>query len=111
VGAAGLAVQQATETGASLGFGCLAGGPAPFDRAATRHDFIIAFRLLTVILFPRYSTFSSRRSFGPSPMSCGAAAGYLLAASLMNIPGALMLAHHAVPDGFMGFDLGFRFGR
>jgi hypothetical protein len=23
----------------------------------------------------------------------------------MNIPGALMLAHHAVPDGFMGFDL------
>jgi nucleoside permease NupC len=50
VGAAVLAVQQATETGASLGFGCLAGGPAPFDRAAPQHDFIIAFRLLTVIL-------------------------------------------------------------
>ncbi len=33
------------------------------------------------------------------------AAGHLLAASLMNIPGALMLAHLAVPDGFKGFDL------
>jgi CNT family concentrative nucleoside transporter len=50
VGAAVLAVQQATETGARPVFGCLAGGPALFDRAAPQHDFIIAFRLLPVIL-------------------------------------------------------------
>lgn len=176
LGGAVLAVQQATETGARLVFGYLAGGPAPFDRAAPHNDFIIAFRVLPVILVlsaivrllyywgvlqavVRGFAYVLRRATGIggplatvsasalflglveapllirpylSELGRGAlfammavvmatvagtvmalyatvlepvlpgAAGHLLAASLMNIPGALMLARLTVPDGFMG---------
>ncbi len=45
-----LSVQQVTETGTRFVFGYLSGGPAPFERSAPQHDFIIAFRVLPVIL-------------------------------------------------------------
>ncbi|MFN3869182.1 MAG: NupC/NupG family nucleoside CNT transporter [Hyphomicrobiaceae bacterium] len=170
------AVQQATETGARLVFGYLAGGPAPFERSAPQHEFIIAFRVLPIILvlsalvrllyhwgvlqaIVRGFALLLRRATGiggplatvsasalflglvEAPllirpylkhMGRGAlfatmvvvmatiagtvmalyasllaphvqgAAGHLLAASLMNIPGALLLARLAVPDGFLG---------
>lgn len=176
LGAGVLAIQQSTEAGARLVFGYLAGGPAPFERAAPSHDFIIAFRVLPVILVlsalvrllyywgvlqavVRGFAFVLRRATGiggplatvsasalflglveapllirPYLQDLGrgalfammtvvmatvagtvmalyatvlepllpGAAGHLLAASLMNIPGALMLARLAVPDGFMG---------
>ncbi len=171
-----LAIQQATETGARFVFGYLAGGPAPYEQVSPQHDFIIAFRVLPVILvlsalvrllyhwgvlqaIVRAFAYVLRRATGISgplatvsasalflglveapllirpylrDMGRGAlfammtvvmatvagtvmalyatvleptlpgAAGHLLAASLMNIPGALMLARLAVPDGFMG---------
>ncbi|MCB1514319.1 MAG: nucleoside:proton symporter [Hyphomicrobiaceae bacterium] len=176
LGAGVLAIQKATETGARFVFGYLAGGPAPFDRSAPQNDFIIAFRVLPVILVlsalvrllyywgvlqrvVRGFAYVLRRATGiggplatvsasslflglveapllirPYLDSLGrgalfammavvmatvagtvmalyatvlepllpGAAGHLLAASLMNIPGALMLARLAVPDGFMG---------
>ncbi len=171
-----MAVQKATEQGARFVFGYLAGGPAPYAQAEPKHEFIIAFRVLPVILvlsalvrllyhwgvlqaIVRAFAFVLRRATGISgPLATvsasslflglveapllirpylhdlgrGAlfatmavvmatiagtvmalyatvlephlpgAAGHLLAASLMNIPGALMLARLAVPDGFMG---------
>ena len=176
LGGAVLAVQQATETGARFVFGYLAGGPTPFQKAEPRHEFIIAFRVLPVILVlsaivrllyfwgvlqavVRAFAFVLRRVSGISgplatvsasalflglveaplmirpylrelgrgalfAMMCvvmatvagtvmalyatvlephiPGAAGHLLAASLMNIPAALMLARLAVPVGFMG---------
>lgn len=176
MGAAVLAVQKATETGTRFVFGYLAGGPAPFERSAPQYDFIIAFRVLPVILVlsalvrllyywgvlqwvVRAFAYVLRRATGiggplatvsasslflglveapllirPYLDSLGrgalfammtvvmatvagtvmalyatvlepllpGAAGHLLAASLMNIPGALMLARLAVPDDFMG---------
>lgn len=169
-------LQQATEEGARLVFGYLAGGPAPFERQAPEHDFIIAFRVLPVILVlaaivrllyywgvlqavVHGFAFVLRRLIGiggplatvsaaslflglvEAPllirpylrdlgrgalfaMMCvvmatvagtvmalyatvlaptlPGAAGHLMAASLMNIPGALMLARIAVPQGFLG---------
>ncbi|MBL8564164.1 MAG: nucleoside:proton symporter [Hyphomicrobiaceae bacterium] len=171
-----LALQRATEEGARLVFGYLAGGPAPFEPAAPEHGFIIAFRVLPIILVlsalvrllyfwgvlqavVRGFAFVLRRLLGiGGPLATvsaaslflglveapllirpylgqlgrGAlfammvvvmstiagtvmalyatllaphlpgAAGHLLAASLMNIPGGLMLARLAVPEGFMG---------
>lgn len=176
LGAAVMALQQATETGTRFVFGYLAGGPAPFERTAPQHEFIIAFRVLPMILVlsalvrllyhwgilqavVRAFAFVLHRGIGiggplatvsasalflglvEAPvlirpylrdMGRGAlfammcvvmatvagtvmalyatvlepllegAAGHLLAASLMNIPGALMLARLSVPDGFMG---------
>lgn len=171
-----MALQRATEEGARLVFGYLAGGPAPFERPAPQHDFIIAFRVLPIILVlsalvrllyywgvlqrvVRAFAFVLRRLIGiggplatvsaaslflglveapllirPYLASLGrgalfammvvvmstiagtvmalyasllapvlpGAAGHLLAASLMNIPGALLLARLAVPHGFLG---------
>lgn len=171
-----LVLQQATEEGARLVFGYLAGGPAPFDRNAPQNDFIIAFRVLPVILVlaaivrllyhwgvlqavvhgfayllrrligiggPLATVSASALFLGlvEAPllirpylhdMGRGAlfammcvvmatvagtvmalyatvlapilpgAAGHLIAASLMNIPGALILARIAVPEGFLG---------
>ncbi|MEO1719384.1 MAG: Na+ dependent nucleoside transporter N-terminal domain-containing protein, partial [Pseudomonadota bacterium] len=50
LGAAVLALQAATDAGARLVFGYLAGGPAPFDASAPQNGFIIAFRVLPMIL-------------------------------------------------------------
>lgn len=176
LGAGVMAIQQATEAGARLVFGYLAGGPAPFERTSPHNDFIIAFRVLPVILVlsalvrllyhwgvlqavVRGFAYVLRRATGiggplatvsASSLFLGlveapllirpylrdlgrgalfammtvamatvagtvmalyatvlepllpGAAGHLLAASLMNIPGALMLARLAVPEGFMG---------
>ncbi|MGD9785831.1 MAG: NupC/NupG family nucleoside CNT transporter [Hyphomicrobiaceae bacterium] len=176
LGGAVEALQRATEAGARLVFGYLAGAPAPFERNAPQNDFIIAFRVLPVILVLSalvrllyywgvlqrvvggfayvlrrvigiggpLATVSAASLFlglveAPllvrpylAAMGRGAlfammcvvmatvagtvmalyatvlsshlpgAAGHLMAASLMNIPGALLLARLAVPDGFLG---------
>lgn len=171
-----LALQRATEVGARLVFGYLAGGAAPFEASAPQNEFIIAFRVLPIILvlsalvrllyywgvlqaIVHGFALLLRRGLGiGGPLATvsaaslflglveapllirpylnelgrGAlfammavvmatiagtvmalyatvlaphlpgAAGHLLAASLMNIPGALLLARIAVPEGFLG---------
>lgn len=168
------ALQTATDEGARFVFGYLAGGPQPFDVARPQHEFVIAFRVLPMILVlsalirllyhwgvlqavVRAFAWGLQRTVGTSGplatvsaasvflglveaplmirpylagMGRGAlfatmavvmatvagtvmalyasvlaplvpgAAGHLLAASIMNVPGALMLARLAVPDGF-----------
>ncbi|MFZ4806429.1 MAG: NupC/NupG family nucleoside CNT transporter [Hyphomicrobiaceae bacterium] len=44
------ALQAAVDKGAQLLFGYLAGGPAPFDVRAPEHGYIVAFRVLPMIL-------------------------------------------------------------
>ncbi|MEM6498562.1 MAG: nucleoside transporter C-terminal domain-containing protein [Pseudomonadota bacterium] len=176
LGQAVLALQKATDAGAQLMFGYLAGGPAPFDSSQPQNAFILAFRVLPMILVlsalvrllyhwgvlqrvVQGFAFLLQRSFGTGgPLStvsaaslflglveapllirpylkemgrgalfaamtvCMAtvagtvmalyasilssvvpgAAGHLVAASLINIPGALMLARLAVPSEFTG---------
>ena len=176
LGQAVLALQKATDAGAQLMFGYLAGGPTPFDASQPQNGFILAFRVFPMILVLsalvrllyhwgvlqkvlQGFAFLLQRSFGTGgPLStvsaasiflglieapllirpyiremgrgalfaamtvCMAtvagtvmalyasilssvvpgAAGHLLAASLINIPGALMLARLAVPTDFTG---------
>ncbi len=172
--AAVLSLQKATDTGSQLLFGYLAGGEAPFTPSKPEHAFLVAFRVLPMILVlsaivrvlyywgvlqrvVAVFAFLLKRTVGTGgplgtvsassifmglveaplmirpyikDMDRGAlfatmvvvmatvagtvmalyasilstvvpgAAGHLLAASLMNIPGALMLARFCVPDGF-----------
>ena len=176
LGQAVLALQKATDAGAQLMFGYLAGGEAPFEAAKPQNSFIVAFRVLPMILvlsalvrllyhwgvlqrIVQGFAMLLQRSFGTGgPLSTAAAAsiflglveapllirpylkemgrgalfaamavsmatvagtvmalyasilsavvagaaGHLLAASLINVPGALMLARLAVPDDFAG---------
>lgn len=176
LGAGVLALQQATDSGAQLVFGYLAGGPAPFEPSKPQHGFIVAFRVLPMILVlsalvrllyywgvlqhvVAAFAFALQRTFstgGPlatmaagsvflglveapllirpylkdmgrgalfAAMTCAmatvagtvmalyasilapvvpGAAGHLVAASLFNVPAALMLARLMVPDGFAG---------
>ncbi len=176
LGQAVLALQRATDAGAQLMFGYLAGGDTPFDATKPQNSFIVAFRVLPMILvlsalvrllyhwgvlqrIVQGFAFLLQRSFGTGgPLSTAAAAsiflglveapllirpylkemgrgalfaamavsmatvagtvmalyasilssvvagaaGHLLAASLINVPGAMMLARLAVPDGFAG---------
>ena len=176
LGSAVLALQKATDAGAQLMFGYLAGGPAPFDASQPQNAFIVAFRVLPMILvlsalvrlLYHWGVLQRvvygfavllQRSFGTGgPLSTAAAAsiflglveapllirpylremgrgalfaamavsmatvagtvmalyasilssvvpgaaGHLLAASLINVPGALMLARLAVPADFTG---------
>ena len=46
LGQAVLALQKATDAGAQLVFGYLAGAPAPFDAAQPQNAFVLAFRVL-----------------------------------------------------------------
>ncbi len=176
LGLAVLALQRATDAGAQLVFGYLAGGPAPFEAKQPGNAFIVAFRVLPMILVlsalvrllyhwgilqrvVQGFAYLLQRSFGTGgPLSTAAAAsiflglveaplmirpylnemgrgalfasmavcmatvagtvmalyasilspvvpgaaGHLLAASLINVPGALMLARLAVPTDFTG---------
>ena len=171
-----LALQKATDAGAQLMFGYLAGGPTPFDMAKPENSFVVAFRVLPMILVlsalvrllyhwgilqrvVQGFAYLLQRSFGTGgPLSTAAAAsvflglveapllirpylkgmgrgalfaamavsmatvagtvmalyasilssvvpgaaGHLVAASLINVPGALMLARLAVPSEFTG---------
>ena len=171
-----LALQRATDAGAQLMFGYLAGGPAPFDASKPENAFIVAFRVFPMILVlsalvrllyhwgvlqrvVQGFAYLLQRSFGTGgPLSTAAAAsiflglveapllirpylkemgrgalfaamavsmatvagtvmalyasilssvvpgaaGHLVAASLINVPGALMLARLAVPHDFTG---------
>lgn len=171
-----LALQKATDAGAQLVFGYLAGGPAPYDMTQPENSFVIAFRVLPMILVlsalvrllyhwgvlqrvVQGFAYLLQRSFGTGgPLSTAAAAsvflglveapllirpylrdmgrgalfaamavsmatvagtvmalyasilssvvpgaaGHLVAASLINVPGALMLARLAVPSEFTG---------
>lgn len=168
------ALQSASDKGAQLLFGYLAGGDAPFDATKPENSYLVAFRVLPIILVLSaivrllyhwgvlqkvvgFFAFLLRRTVGTGgalgtvsasaiflglveaplmirpylkDMGRGAlfatmvvvmatvagtvmalyasilapsvpgAAGHLMAASLMNIPGALMLARLAVPEGF-----------
>ena len=170
------ALQRATNAGASLVFGYLAGAPAPFDVTRPQHGFVLAFQALPLILLMSalsrllyywgvlqrlVAAFAHllQRTFGiggPLGMASAAnvlvgmvespllirpylremgrgalfatmavgmatiagtvmvvyasliapqvqgAAGHLLAASLMNVPAALMLSRLAIPEGFEG---------
>ncbi len=176
LGQAVLALQRATDAGAQLVFGYLAGGPTPFDATQPQNAFIVAFRVLPMILVlsalvrvlyhwgvlqrvVQGFALLLQRSFGTGgPLSTAAAAsvflglveapllirpylrdmgrgalfaamavsmatvagtvmalyasilssvvpgaaGHLVAASLVNVPGALMLARLAVPTDFSG---------
>ena len=176
LGGAVLALQNASDAGAKLLFGYLAGGPAPFDSAKPENSFIVAFRVLPMILVlsalvrlfyywgvlqrvVQGFAWALQRAFGTGgPLSTAAAgsvflglveapllirpylrdmergalfaamavsmatvagtvmalyasilapvvpgaAGHLVAASVINVPGALMLARLAVPEGFSG---------
>ncbi|MCB1510602.1 MAG: nucleoside:proton symporter [Hyphomicrobiaceae bacterium] len=176
LGAAVLALQSATDAGATLMFGYLAGGPAPFDASKPQFGFIVAFRVLPMILVlsalvrllyywgvlqrvVAAFAWALQRSFGTGgPLSTAAAAsvflglveapllirpylktmgrgalfaamavsmatvagtvmalyasilanvvpgaaGHLVAASLINVPGALMLSRLMVPAEFTG---------
>lgn len=176
LGAAVLALQTATDAGAQLMFGYLAGGPAPFDAKNPGATFIVAFRVLPMILVlsalvrllyhwgilqrvVAAFAFALQRTFGTggplatmaassvflglveapllirpylaamgrgalfAAMTCAmatvagtvmalyasilasvvpGAAGHLVAASLINVPAALMIARLMVPDGFAG---------
>lgn len=171
-----LALQKATDAGAQLMFGYLAGGPAPFDATKPQYAFVVAFRVLPMILVLSALTrllyywgvlqrvvqtfaWALQRAFGTGgPLSTMAAAsvflglveapllirpylrdmgrgalfaamsvamatvagtvmalyasilapvvpgaaGHLVSASLINVPGALMLARLMVPTGFIG---------
>jgi len=171
-----LAIQSAADKGAQLVFGYLAGGPAPFKPDRPEASFILAFRVLPLILIlsaivrllyywgilqrvVQGAAWALQRTFGTSgPLATSAAgsiflglieapllikpylkdmprgalfaamtvamatvagtvmalyasilspviegaAGHLIAASVINVPGALMLARLAVPDGFSG---------
>ena len=170
------ALQAASDAGTRLVFGYLAGAPAPFETRDENATFILAFRVLPLILVMsaltrllyhwgilqrvvRAAAFALQRTFatgGPlavsaagsiflglieapllirpylREMSRGAlfaamavamatvagtvlaiyasilsnvvpgAAGHLIAASVINVPGALVLARLAVPEGFAG---------
>lgn len=174
VGAVVRAVQAATDSGAQMVFGYLAGGPAPFDAQFPQHGYVLGFRMLPVILVmaaimrllfhwgvlqrivaafafllrrvvgiggPLATVSSASIFLGPieapllirpyvermgrgalfATMTVGMAtvagtvlalyasilaphipdaAGHLLAASIMNVPAALMLARIAVPEDF-----------
>ncbi|MGI9411610.1 MAG: NupC/NupG family nucleoside CNT transporter [Hyphomicrobiaceae bacterium] len=176
LGQAVLSLQKATDAGAQLMFGYLAGGEAPFEAAKPQNSFIVAFRVLPMILvlsalvrllyhwgvlqrIVQGFAFLLQRSFGTGgPLSTAAAAsiflglveapllirpylkemgrgalfaamavsmatvagtvmalyasilssvvegaaGHLLAASLINVPGAMMLARLTVPEEFAG---------
>ncbi|MEM1306800.1 MAG: nucleoside transporter C-terminal domain-containing protein [Pseudomonadota bacterium] len=176
LGGAVLTLQAATDAGAQLVFGYLAGGPTPFDASAPQNSFIIAFRVLPMILVlsalvrllyywgvlqrvVAAFAWALQRTFGTggplstaaaasiflglveapllirpylrqmgrgalfAAMSCtmatvagtvmalyasvlaatvDGAAGHLIAASLINVPAALMLSRLMVPDGFLG---------
>ncbi|MEL6290748.1 MAG: nucleoside transporter C-terminal domain-containing protein [Pseudomonadota bacterium] len=176
LGQAVLALQNATDAGAQLVFGYLAGGSAPFEMTDPASTFIVAFRVLPMILVlsalvkllyfwgvlqrvVAFFAWAFQRTFGTGgPLSTAAAAslflglveaplvvrpylktmgrgalfaamacamatvagtvmalyasilsnvvdgaaGHIVAASLINIPAALMLARLAVPDGFLG---------
>lgn len=178
IGGAVRALQAATNVGAQLLFGYLAGGTAPFKVENQGNLFLVAFQVLPIILVLSaivrllyywgvlqrvvgFFAFLLRRSVGAGgalgtvsasaiflglveaplmirpyikDMARGAlfatmvvvmatvagtvmalyasilapvvpgAAGHLVAASLMNVPGALMLARLAVPDGFSSDD-------
>ena len=171
-----LALQAATDTGAQLVFGYLAGGPAPFKPELPQHSFVLAFRILPLILvlsaivrllyywgilqrvvqaaasalqhslgtggplatsaassiflglieapllikpylkdMPRGALFAAMAvtmaTVAGTVMALYAsilssvvpgAAGHLIAASVINVPGALVLARLAVPEGFSG---------
>jgi len=45
-----LALQAATEAGGAFVFGYLAGGPAPFETTAPANNFILAFRVLPLVI-------------------------------------------------------------
>ncbi|MEO1205226.1 MAG: nucleoside transporter C-terminal domain-containing protein [Pseudomonadota bacterium] len=168
------ALQAATDQGTQLVFGYLAGGPAPFDATNPQNGFVLAFKVLPLILVlsaivrilyywgllqrfvgavasvlarivgvggalataaaasivlgtieapllirPYLKTMGRGALFatmvvvmstvagtvmalyaGLLNASVPGAAGHLVAASLMNVPGALMLARLSVPDGF-----------
>ena len=170
------ALQAASDAGTRLVFGYLAGAPAPFETRDENAMFILAFRVLPLILVMsaltrllyhwgilqrvvRAAAFALQRTFatgGPlavsaagsiflglieapllirpylREMSRGAlfaamavamatvagtvlaiyasilsnvvpgAGGHLIAASVINVPGALVLARLAVPEGFAG---------
>ena len=176
LGQAVMALQQATDAGAQLMFGYLAGGATPFDVSQPEHNFIVAFRVLPMILvlsalvrllyhwgvlqrIVQGFAYLLQHTFGTGgPLSTAAAAsvflglveapllirpylntmgrgalfaaiavsmatvagtvmalyasilssvvpgaaGHLLAASVINVPGALMLARLAVPTDFTG---------
>ncbi|MGF1649939.1 MAG: NupC/NupG family nucleoside CNT transporter [Hyphomicrobiaceae bacterium] len=176
LGNAVLALQAATDAGARLLFGYLAGGPSPFAETDPQHLYIVAFRVLPMILVlsalvrllyywgvlqrvVQGFAWALQRTFGTGgPLSTGAAAsiflglveaplvikpyvaamgrgalfavmactmatvagtvmalyaailssavdgaaGHIIAASLINVPAALMLSRLAVPDGFLG---------
>jgi len=171
-----LALQQASDAGAQLLFGFLAGAPTPYEVTQPQHTFAIAFRVLPIILVlsalvrllyywgvlqrvVAVFAWALQRVFGtggPLSMTAAAslflglveapllirpylatmgrgalfaamactmatvagtvlalyasvlgpavdgAAGHLVAASLINVPAALMLSRLAVPDGFLG---------
>jgi len=171
-----LALQAATDAGAQLVFGYLAGGPAPFEAAKPQNTFVIAFRVLPMILVlsalvrvlyywgvlqrvVQGFAWLLQRSFGTGgPLSTAAAgsvflglveapllirpyikdmgrgalfaamavsmatvagtvmalyasilapvvpgaAGHIVSASLINVPGAMMLARLVVPREFTG---------
>jgi len=176
LGGAVLALQAATDAGAQLVFGYLAGGPAPFEAAKPQNTFVIAFRVLPMILVlsalvrvlyywgvlqrvVQGFAWLLQRSFGTGgPLSTAAAgsvflglveapllirpyikdmgrgalfaamavsmatvagtvmalyasilapvvpgaAGHIVSASLINVPGAMMLARLVVPREFTG---------
>jgi CNT family concentrative nucleoside transporter len=169
-----LALQAATDQGATMVFGYLAGGPAPFKAEQPGASFILAFRILPLMLVlsalvrllyywgilqrvVQAAAWALQRAFGTSgPLATSAAAsiilgmieapllikpylkdmprgalfatmavgmatvagtvmalyasilssvvpgaaGHLIVASVINVPGALVLARLAVPDGF-----------
>ena len=171
-----VALQAAADKGATLVFGYLASGPAPFKTERPEASFILAFRVLPLILVlsaivrllyhwgvlqrvVHAAAWALQRAFGtggPLATSSAAsvilglveapllirpylkemprgalfaamsvtmatvagtvlalyasilasvvpgAAGHLIAASVINVPGALVLARLAVPDGFSG---------
>jgi len=170
------ALQRASDEGARLLFGYLAGGPAPFDTTKPENGYLVAFRVLPIILVlsalvklfyhwgvlqrvVAFFAWGLKRTVGTggplgtvaaaslflglveaplmirpylremgrgalfAAMACTmatvagtvmalyasilqpvvpGAAGHLLAASLMNVPAALLLARIAVPAGFEG---------
>lgn len=174
LGAAVAALQASAETGAQLVFGYLAGDEPPFDQTKPQFAFILAFRVLPVILVlsalvrlfyywgiiqkvVKALAFTLQKTFGiGGPLSLSAAAnfvlgmveapllirpylsgmgrgallatmavgmatvagtvlalyatvlsgtiegsaGHIIAASLINIPGALMLSRLTLPEGF-----------
>jgi concentrative nucleoside transporter, CNT family len=171
-----LALQAATDQGAKMVFGYLAGGPAPFKAEHPSASFILAFRVLPLMLVlsaivrllyhwgilqrvVQMAAWALQRTFGTGgPLATSAAAsiilgmieapllikpylkemprgalfaamtvgmatvagtvmalyasilssvvpgaaGHLIVASVINVPGALVLARLAVPDGFSG---------